>query len=371
MREYLYNLATDREKGFIAGVIKSLLFILSLAYGLLLRVIIFLRRRRLYCLGAKVVSVGNITLGGTGKTVLVEYIARYLTQQGHRVAILTRGYKRKDTRRNIPPYRMGGYAADCGKTQDARYEGMGDEAYMLTQKLGDIPVVVDADRIKGAKKALRDYSADTLILDDGFQQWQIKKDLEIVTIDAQNPFGNKRIIPRGILREPLANLRRADIFMLTKTNFGLDLEALKVFLKSTNPTARIFESIHEPIGFFDFIHPQESINLAALKGKNIVLFCGIGNPGSFTALISSLGINIAAFFKFPDHYNYSAKDIDNIAQTAKEKNIDTIITTEKDVVRVLGICSASYAARFLFLRIKLNIINEQEFHNRLLGVYSR
>jgi tetraacyldisaccharide 4'-kinase len=318
LRGYLYSLATDKEKGFIAGVIKSLLFILSLAYGLCLKVIIFLRRRKLYRLGCKLISVGNITLGGTGKTVLVEYIARYLKENGHKVAILTRGYKRKDTRH---------------KTQDTSYEEMGDEAYMLAEKLSDIPVIVDADRIRAAKRAIQDYSVDTLILDDGFQQWQIKKDLEIVTIDVQNPFGNKRIIPRGILREPLANLRRADIFNL--------------------------------------YHPQEPVGLGTLRGKGVVLFCGIGDPDSFTALISSLGINTGACLTFPDHHHYTTQDIDNIIQTAKEKNIDTIITTEKDMVRVSAVRGTPYTVRFLALRIKLEIKDEQGFHNRLLGLSSR
>ena len=371
MREYLYSLATDKEKGFIAGVIKPLLFILSLAYGLCSRMIIFLRRRKLYRLGCKLISVGNITLGGTGKTVLVEYIACYLKEKGHKVAILTRGYKRKDTTPGLKRKAGVPLSAARHKTQDTSYEEMGDEAYMLAEKLSDIPVIVDADRIRAAKRAIQDYSVDTLILDDGFQQWHIQKDLEIVAIDAQNPFGNKRLIPRGILREPLGNLSRADIFILTKTNFSPDKETLKLFLRSLNPAARIFESRHEPVSFFDFNHPQESIDLAALRGKSVVLFCGIGDPDSFTALISSLDINISTFFKFPDHYNYTAQDIDHITQAAKEKNVDTIITTEKDMVRVFAVRASPYTVRFLALRIKLEIKDEQEFHNRLLGLSSR
>jgi len=400
LREYLYSLATDKEKGFIAGVIKPLLFILSLAYGLCSRMIIFLRRRKLYRLGCKLISVGNITLGGTGKTVLVEYIARFLKEKGHKVAILTRGYKRKVTLRlrpstssglrsgqAKPPFefsqgrqshpstqlRAGKVSAkrSAASPEGTSYEEMGDEAYMLAEKLSDIPVIVDADRIRAAKRAIQDYSVDTLILDDGFQQWHIKKDLEIVAIDAQNPFGNKRLIPRGILREPLGNLSRADIFILTKTNFSPDKETLKLFLRSLNPAARIFESRHEPVSFFDFNHPQESIDLAALRGKSVVLFCGIGDPDSFTALISSLDINISTFFKFPDHYNYTAQDIDHITQAAKEKNVDTIITTEKDMVRVFAVRASPYTVRFLALRIKLEIKDEQEFHNRLLGLSSR
>lgn len=362
MREYLYRLATDREKGLIAQVIKFFLFILSLVYGLLLKAIVFLRRRRRYSLGAKVISVGNITLGGTGKTILVEYIARYLKDQGHKVAVLTRGYKR----------RLSNIACTQDKIKAGQFcDHMGDEPYMLSLKLGDIPIIVDADRMRGAGRALKSSAIDTLVLDDGFQQWHIRKDLEIVTIDTQNPFGNKRIIPRGILREPLRNLSRADVFMLSKTNFNHDTESLRDFLKSLNSSAHIFESGHEPVSFFDFNHPQEPIDLDALREKTVVLFCGIGDPDSFTALISSLGINTAACFKFPDHHHYAREDIDKIIQAAKEKNIDTVITTEKDMARVSGQCAGAQAVCFLFLRIKLEIKDEQEFRNRLLGVYSR
>jgi tetraacyldisaccharide 4'-kinase len=362
LREYLYRLATDKEKGLVAAVIKSFLFILSLIYSFLLKVTVFLRRQRCKALGAKVISVGNITLGGTGKTILVEYIARSLKEKGHRVAVLTRGYKRRIS--YIP------YTQDKIRAEQF-YHHMGDEPYMLSLKLGDIPIIVDADRIRGARCALKDSAIDTLILDDGFQQWHIRKDLEIVTIDAQNPFGNKRIIPRGILREPPENLSRADIFMLTKTNFNHDTATLKDFLKSLNPGAQIFESGHLPVSFFDFNQPQEPIDSGLLRGKNVVLFCGIGDPDSFIALISSLGINASACFKFPDHHHYTRLDIDKIIQAAKEKNIDTIVTTEKDMVRVFGPCSGPQAVRFLFLRIKLEIKDEDKFRNRLLGVYSR
>ena len=362
MREYLYRLATDREKGFAAGIIKFFLFILSLIYALLLKVIIFLRQHRCRVLEAKVFSIGNLTLGGTGKTILVEYISRYLKDRGHRVAVLTRGYKRRISR------------APCTQDKiktDELYQQMGDEPYMLSLKLGDIPIIVDADRVRGARRALKDSAVDTLVLDDGFQQWHIRKDLEIVTIDAQNPFGNRRIIPRGILREPLKNLSRADVFIITKTNFNPDTEGLKRFLKSLNSSALVFEAKHAPVSFFEFNRPQEPIDLDALRAKTVVLFCGIGDPDSFVNLISSLGINAGTCFIFPDHYHYTRQDIDKIIQAAKDKNIDTIVTTEKDMARVFGPCSGPQALRFLFLRIKLEINNEKEFHNRLLGVYSR
>jgi len=363
MQEYLYKLATDENRGFIAGIIKAFLFILSFIYGSVVRILILFSRLKPHRLNCKVISVGNITLGGTGKTSLVEYIARYLKQQGHKVAILSRGYKRRITQYAI---------------RNTQYATMGDEPYMLSKKLGDIPVIVDANRIRGAKQAIKEYRVDTVILDDGFQQWKIKKDLEITTIDVTDPFGNQHLLPRGILREPLTSLKRSDVFILTKTNLNPDIQDPKDFLSQINPAALILESIHKPLGFCKIDQPGELLNTEIFKGKTVTLFCGIADPDSFEDLIMSLGIKVGLSFSFPDHYNYSQKDLDKITQASKEKNIDTIVTTEKDAARLYAIRNTSpaqagkaqYAIRILILRIELEIKDEQEFHNRLLQLYS-
>jgi len=380
MQRYLYNLATDKYKGFIPALIQAGLFILSGIYGLAVRFLIFLSRLRFYRLNCKVISVGNITLGGTGKTSLVEYIAHYLKQEGRKVAILSRGYKRK---------------ASSNQQSAISYETMGDEPYMLSRSLGDIAVIVDADRVRAARQAIGNHGADTVILDDGFQQWKIKKDLEIVTIDATNPFGNRYLIPRGILREPLTSLGRADIFILTKTNLkpsaeckeaGIltsasrsntskrqyirDTRDLKDFLISINPKAAIFESTHKPAWIYEIGNPDKRLSPQTLKTKTAALFSGIGDPDSFENLIISLGVKVGLSFRFRDHYSYSSEDLDKIVQAAKEKNIDTIITTEKDAVRLCAVRHTPYAVRILVLRINLEIKNEEGFHNRLLRLYS-
>jgi len=380
MQKYLYNLATDEYRGLIPSIIKVFLFILSLIYGLVVGILILfyrLKPRRLPC---KVISVGNITLGGTGKTTVVEYIVRYLKQQGHKVAILSRGYKRMVQGSG---FRVQGH------------ETMGDEPYMLYNKLSDVQIIVDSDRIRGANKAIKKYGVDTVILDDGFQQWKIKKDLEIVTIDSTNPFGNQRLIPRGILREPLTSLKRADIFILTKTNlmpnvvkqavslrhpevtlqgdaaFGNpDVADIKDFLNQINPRAAVFQAIHHPIGFYAINKPDELLNTELLKNKTVTLFSGIGDPESFENLILNLGMNIGLSFKFRDHYNYTQKDLDKIIQRSQDKNINTVITTEKDAVRIYELRVTSYELRVLVLRIKLEIKDEQRFYPRLLGLYS-
>jgi tetraacyldisaccharide 4'-kinase len=363
MLSYIYNLATDKEKGLLAAIIKLFLYLTSLIYGLVVRTLIFIYRINPCRLNCKVISVGNITLGGTGKTSLVLLIARHLKESGHKVAILSRGYKRK--------------AVSPGT--------IGDEPYMLKANLKDIPVLVGADRVCSAKQAIADYGVDTVILDDGMQQWRIKKDLEIVTIDATAAFGNGNLIPRGILREPLTSLKRADMFVLTKINLAAGKQVTQEFLKSVNPKSLIVESAHLPLNFcrvdkpegnglapFGQSHKQDEIlNLNIFRGKTVALFSGIGEPDSFESLIKSLGITVESHFKFRDHHNYTRVDLDNIAASARDKNIDIVITTEKDAARIRDLNFSIDGLRILYLRIELKITkNEEEFGNRLLGLYT-
>jgi len=181
LKKYLYNLATDRTCGFAQDLIKACLFVLSGIYGLIIKTLLFFSGLNSVRLNCKVISVGNITLGGTGKTSLVALIAECLRAQGHKVAILTRGYKKP----------LGNI-----DRESKSYQSMGDEPYMLSLKLKDIPVIVDKDRLRSAGRAIKEFARDTVILDDGFQQWRIAKDLDVVTLDAINPWGNQMLIPQ-------------------------------------------------------------------------------------------------------------------------------------------------------------------------------
>jgi tetraacyldisaccharide 4'-kinase len=372
----LYNLATDKYRGFIPGIIKIFLFFLSLIYGLAVRSLAFFYQLKPYRLSCKVVSVGNITLGGTGKTVLVEYIARYLKEYGYKVAVLSRGYKRvaRFRRRRTRLRRALGSAEGgpaYGGHKATSFETMGDEPYMLSKNLGDIPIIIDADRVKGGRQAIEEFGVDTVILDDGFQQWRLKKDLEIVAIDATNPLGNQNLIPRGILRQPLSSLRRADIFVITKTNLNPHLSDIKDVLNRINPKALMIESIHEPQGFNEISQKIKVLNPEALKGKTVTLISGIGDPASFEEIIQNLGINIGLSFRFADHHNYTQKDLDKIISSSKEKNIDTIVTTEKDAARICNLRFQDFGLRILILCIELKITKDEErFHSRLLKLYS-
>lgn len=354
MREYFYSLSTDKKTGFIARVIKFILYLLSLIYGAIVSAMIFFYDILSKGLPCRVISVGNITWGGTGKTPLVEIIAGYIKNQGYNIAILSRGYKRKP----------GSGIKD--------YNWIGDEPYMLKMRLKDIPVIVDANRMRAAKIALNDYKVDAVILDDGFQQWRIKKDLEIVNIDATNPFGNCHLIPRGILRQPLRSLSRADVFVLTKTDISQDTRKIKEALRRFNPSALIFESVHKPDGFYKLGFNQEMLGIDMIKGRVVSSVCGIADPAYFEHILLGLGASIGLSFKFPDHYPYSAKDLKDIIEKSRQKNIDIIVTTEKDAARISHLATDDLKRVFYVLRIRLKITTDEEgFYNRLLGLFAR
>ncbi|MDD5561071.1 MAG: tetraacyldisaccharide 4'-kinase [Candidatus Omnitrophica bacterium] len=348
-RDYLYDLVTCKAKGPLAALLRGLLFLFSLLYGLAVVILAGFYKLRPAHVSCKVISVGNITLGGTGKTALVEYLAAKLSRKGIKVAVLTRGYKR-----NVKLPGM---------------QGMGDEPQMLQKKLPQVPVVVDKDRLRAAGQAIKDYAADALILDDGMQQWRIFKDLEFITIDAGNPFGNYRLLPAGFLRQPLGALRHSEIFVLTQVNPGQDTTALTERLKQINPRALIAESRHKPEGFSKLGSPGEILSVDSFKGVSAVVFSGIGSPQAFEDTVRWLGIGVARALRFADHHDYTETDLEGIIGCAKKMCLDTIITTEKDAVKIARLKFGR--SRIFSLNIKLVITkNEAEFDRRLLKLFS-
>ena len=348
-REYLYNLVCGKIKGPQGVFLRGCLLVLSWIYGLAVVILAGLYRTRRVHFSAKVISVGNITLGGTGKTTLVEYLSAGLSASGNKIAVLSRGYRRN--------------------SRHPGAQGIGDEPAMLQQKLPAVQIVVDKNRIRAALAVIREYGSKILILDDGLQQWKIFKDLEIVTIDSANPFGNCRLLPAGFLREPLFALKRADIFVLTQCCPGEKLDDLTVKLKSINSSALIVESKHEPRGFSRLDQADGLLSLELLKAKPVAIFSGIGNPEGFGNSVRGLGIKVVKDFRFPDHHDYTAEDILEIIREVKENNLEAIITTPKDAVKVRQL--KIKASKILVLEIKLSITkNEAEFNRRLLELYS-
>jgi tetraacyldisaccharide 4'-kinase len=351
IRKILYNLATDKYRGIKFLGVKFLLLCLSFVYGLIIRFLIFLSLSDQKRLNLKVISVGNITLGGTGKTPLVELISLYLQKRKIPLAILTRGYKSR------------------------RVDAFSDEPKMLAKNLKRAFVILDKDRYRAAKRASREYGVDTVILDDGFQQWRIKKDLEIVVIDARNPFGNRNMLPRGIMREPLSSLRRADIFVLTKVDLACveSLARLKKDLIRYQPKALVVEAFYRPVGFYNIKYPDKLLGLDKLDRQNkALLLSGIADPDSFLHLVRGLGVDITLDLRFPDHHHYTLAELGLITSKAKEEGIKLIITTDKDASRLTQDDVLLFSGLdVIALRVELGIVkHEKEFFNRLLSLYS-
>ena len=341
MRSFLYCIASGRSRGFIPALISTLLFPLSLIYGLVVVFLALFYRGRAVRLPCKVISVGNITLGGTGKTVLVEYIILFLKSNNRKVAILSRGYKG------------------------------GDEPAMLQKQLIDIPVIVDSDRVRGTFRAAREYRVDTVILDDGFQQWRIKKDLEILLVDASHAFGNKMLIPAGILREGLGTLRRADIIILTKVDMAPGHALTKAILSVRAPDALLCESVHAAQGFYRLGKQEVLLEPEVFKGERAALLSGIADPDYFETLVKGLGINAGLHFSFPDHHFYSEKELKEAASKVKASGISKLITTEKDAARLTALGELECGIEIFVLRIALKITEgEEKFRARLLKLYS-
>ena len=212
---------------------------------------------------------------------------------------------------------------------------LSDEARLLQQSSPDVPILVGKNRIQNAKQALKEYPIDVFVLDDGFQHWKLERDLDIVVIDCLNPSGNGFLIPRGILREPLKSLARANIFVLTKTDWGQEnLSLIKKKLHSINPDAPVIETVHQPTALLDLCEPSIKESLEFLKGKTVAAFCGIGQPDSFVRLLKSLGADIVVFKTFGDHHLYRQEDVLSLLNFCREKKVQTLVTTQKDAVKL-------------------------------------
>jgi tetraacyldisaccharide 4'-kinase len=270
-----------------------------------------------------VISIGNLTVGGTGKTPLVCHVARYIKDAGCRVAILSRGY---GVRRHREPL-----IVSDGKNLLSGPERAGDEAVMLAKKLADIPVLVGKNRFLLGQRALQDFSVQVLILDDGFQHYQLKRDVDIVLINARNPFGNGYLLPRGILREHIAALGRAQVVVITKVTETAPVEKIKEVIKRHNPQARIFTATLCATALRrvcdNTVFPVQSG-----RGKTAIGICSIGDPGSFFSMLETFGFILLQKLVFPDHHRYNAHDYATINTRSQEA--DFIVTTEKDIAKI-------------------------------------
>lgn len=284
----------------------------------------------------KVISIGNITTGGTGKTPAAIALAGEAKKRGFNPCILTRGYKGRA---------KGPCFVSRGEGPLLDEKDAGDEPFMMANRLRGIPIVKGANRYEAGMFAIEQLTADSshltakmlFILDDGFQHWRLFRDKDILLMDAEAPFDNRRLLPIGLLREPLKEIKRANIIVITNTD-NTRQEAVNSLIEEIRPynaRALIFPAEHRPLRFEG--HLGETMPLRWAEGKNFFAFCGIGNPDSFQKTLSSTGCKIAGLKTYRDHYKYKQKDIDDILKEAQENNADWIVTSEKDMTRLKGL----------------------------------
>jgi len=285
---------------------------------------------------SRVISVGNITVGGSGKTSLVEYIASKI-RNDVKTAVVARGYKRP-----------GSSSLEICDSEDCDWERCGDEASALALSLEGLKVYVDSSKTYAAQRASED-GHDVIVVDDGFQHRRLVRDLDIVCIDGENPYGNGWLLPYGILREPLSSLNRADAFVVSSSNEDVDLSKLN--LPENKPVFRARKIVDGV-----YVSDNESTDLG---GKKIVAFCGIANPESFHDSLKSAGAEIAAFKIFRDHHIFKTDDIEHIIAMMETSGADSAVTTLKDFVKVKKIWPAD--KKLYYLKIRLAIDNEDDF----------
>ncbi len=330
VRKFLNFLVTETEESKLRKFFLSPLCLLSFFYGFLIRARLLFYRLgilRSYSLGCKVVSVGNITLGGTGKTPFVVFLAELIRSQGISAAILSRGYK-------------GSFSGPFGIVTDGRTIFMdvrqaGDEAYLLSEKLKGMPVLIGKERRLSGQEAIRKFQAQAVILDDGFQHLPLKRDVNLLLVDSRAPFGNGWLFPRGALREPLEQANRADALILTKADLSDNIEILKRKILQWAPGRPVFAVRYAPVGVWDQMN-KRSLPLESLREKTILAFSGIGSPTSFRRALENLGARVAGFKTFGDHYWYRPDDFRELLNEGEQKGATALVTTEKDSVRLKG-----------------------------------
>ena len=290
--------------------------------------------KRLPCF---IISIGNIVVGGTGKTPMTMYVAETAEQWGYKTVIISRGYKGKAEMR-------GGIVSD-GRRLLMTPEAAGDEPYMMAARLKNVPVVVGKDRVKMGRLAIREFNPDVLVLDDGFQHVKLHRDLDIVLLDYRKPLGNGRLLPRGVLREPVSALLRAHAIILTKSEGLRDKKTLSLIekIRSFERKSPVYRAIYDPFVYKVSKGKKKKFGIntqgtardrtESLAGRTVFAFSGLADNHQFRRTVKSLKCNLSGFMEFPDHHSYTEKDLNNIRAAAQKNRSDGLVTSEKDYVR--------------------------------------
>lgn len=302
-----------------------------------------------------VVSVGNLTVGGTGKTPLVTCVANILLRRGWKPGILTRGYGRSSKAEMlvVPP----------GAGRRAVAKEIGDEPALLARMLPEVPLVMCADRYRGGQVAEERFLVDAHILDDGFQHWALARDVDLLALDATQTISNWQLLPAGRQREPLSALRRAHIVVLTRTD-SADPQSLEELVLKVHPAAKVFRSRTELLGWTDALS-GEAFSSEEVCAQEVAAFCGIGNPRAFFADVRRWGCKLVAEDAFPDHHVYTDEEIQRLVAGARKNGAAALLTTQKDAVKF----SRDWTPRLPILacKIQAQILDSEDFEENLLA----
>lgn len=339
-------IVSGRRGDVWARVARFALWVASLGYRLVVCI-----RNKLYDRGllkshrasVPVICVGNLTTGGTGKTPLVAWLAKFVAEKGLRPAILTRGYKAHHSQGEV-----GGVHPTT------------DEPAELAQACPGIPVIVNGDRVTGAAEAVRNHSAQVILMDDGFQHRRLRRDLDIVTIDATVPFGYGRLLPAGLLREPIGSLRRAHAAVLTRSNqvSEEELSQIESRIRQVRADLAIARSVHAPVGAWQDDGPD--IALEQLRGKRVFAFCGLGNPKAFFATVQACGCILAGSQAFNDHHTYTDRDLTDLCDAARSQGAERLLTTHKDWTKIAPLHRPKDAVPTAYLAIELQFTSGRD-----------
>lgn len=365
----------DRHRGKVGGALSVCLKGVSWLFWLVLQARLLFYKQHILksrSLGCLVVSVGNLTVGGTGKTPVVEMFARSLAARGRRVAILSRGYKSKAepmytafwrwlTHDESPPPKV----VSDGTQILLDSEVAGDEPFMLAKNLPGVVVLVDKDRVKAGRYAIDKFGADTLILDDGFQYLRLKPRLNLLLVDKTNPFGNGWLLPRGVLREPIQNMKRASYVLLTKSD-GISNEGLERRIRAEYPGVEIIECAHKP-QYLQEVGGQGKQALLVLKGARVAAFSAIAKPDSFEGFLENRGAELVSTKRFLDHHRFTTEELVEFFERAEDVGADMIVTTEKDAVRVPHYLRSKIPMYFLRLEVEI-LKGSEDFENAVSAI---
>lgn len=359
---FVLEVIFEQRQGKRAAMMRGGLFALSKLFAVAVkarRVLYNFRILRDSTLGVQVIAIGNITVGGTGKTPVVEKFARELKDQGRNVAILSRGYRSKPAplhRRLLSKFLLREDTTPPRVVSDGRSllldsETAGDEPYMLASNLRDVVVLVDKDRVKAGLYAIEKFGCDTLLLDDGYQYWRLAgRRRDIVLVDCQQPFGNNHLLPRGTLREPPSHLSRASNIFITKATSATD--DLRRLIQRFNPRAGIIECVHQPLYFEDvFTGTRHAIE--EIRGRKVASFSGIAQPESFEESLVKLGAELVASKRFADHHRFTQQEVLNVINRGKKRQASLVLTTQKDAVRFPKLDRRDLPIWFMRVEIKI------------------